>query len=254
MIINTQTVKKTSGGNNNYSVLGGILDDNEMIYPSTKTPEGTVFVPSDNPEDYTKVDWIEATGTQYIETNTVLNSTDKIEAEASFANTTENLAVFCGRAFTPSQSNQMTIFNIGSNGIRADYNAITQFVSFNPTVDTFYKFVMDANKIYIDDVLKHTFSSASFTTINPAYLMASISTDLSAQNLLKGKYKYWKRWNNLGSMTASFYACYHTDTGILGMFDAVNNKFHVNAGTGNFTKPSDTSGEINLAEYLASLS
>lgn len=47
-----------------------------------------------------------------------------------------------------------------------------------------------------------------------------------------------KIWDN-NILVRDFVPCYHTATGIIGMFDTVNNKFYMNAGTGTFLKGAD---------------
>ena len=261
MIINTQTIKKSGGGRGTYQVEAGFLSGyNELIRPSLHTPAGTVFVPSDNPADYTKVDWIgcQENGTggvsqgPYIKTGIVLDSTDKVEAEVSVNNTQNNMSIWSARSFSNNLPvNQFGVFSL-TTGLRFDYGTTT-YSSSVLSANAKHKCLSDKNKAYLDDVLVNEFTSSIFSTVNQVFLFASYWTDDSVGNFLSGRSYGWKCWNSLGNPKASFFPVYHTDTGILGMFDAVNNKFHMNAGAGDFTKPSDTSGEINLAEYLASL-
>ena len=263
MIINTQTIKKSGGGRGTYQVEAGFLSGyNELIRPSLHTPAGTVTIISNNPADFTKIDYLKFTkGSvsgnvqegQYINTGIVINSTDKVEAEASVDDVNDNKAIWSARiTISGTMQRNFTVFSL-SAGTRWDYDS-TQYSATQINANQKYKFTIDANKAYLDDTLIKTFNSATFNTGNSALIGASWNSDNTTPgNLLSGKMYDWKCWNSGGTARGLFYTCYHTETGILGMFDAVNNNFHMNAGTGNFAKPTDTSNEINLAEYLASL-
>lgn len=249
MIINTQTVKKTSGGNNNYSVLGGILDDNELIYPSTKTPAGTVFVPSNNPADYTKVDWLESRNGAFIVVDVKRNGQDvSCEAEFEVINTGGNAFIF---GFGDSASYQYggcfvghttTQWSLLEPGISYNNFGTATLGSYTATLS------LSGNTATVSGDMSYTKSSSNWSTTasyndKPSILALSGSTPIRIK-----KAKYIKA----GNLDSQVYACYHTDTGYLGMFDSVKNRFYI--GNGDFVKPSDTSNEINLAEYLASLS
>ena len=252
MIINTQTVKKTSGGSNNYSVLGGVLDENEMIYPSIKTPAGTVFVPSDNPADFTKVDWLESDGNQYIDTKILPQQNLQWNIKIGTNSGLDNFSVGWG-----SSGSAEACFVTASNAdyrysFSGNYTSHTVPIVKDENLHIFslkngsQKF--DGVEYSTDDTLRNT------ATTGQTIVLFAANWEWESPSIIGQKCRIGYSemlLNNVPSQ--NLISVYHTATGILGMFDAVNNKFHMNAGTGNFTKPSDTSGEINLAEYLASL-
>lgn len=202
-----------------------------------------------NPAEFTKVDWIGSSGTQYIQTDVVLNSTDKVEAQVAFMDTSATTFAWCARE------------SLSSKFINALHLAGTMQVAYydaNESLSSIvqgqkYKISTDGNKFYVDDVLVKTFTAMNFNTVNPACLMASYNPYGTYANKGAMRHSGFKVDTSNDIPRCEYIPVYHTALGIIGMFDVVRNKFNMNAGTGTFEIPSDTSNEINLAEYLASL-
>lgn len=251
MIINTQTVKKSSGGNNNYAVNGRILDDNELIYPSIKTPEGTVVVPSNNPADYTKVDWLQCTGTQAIDCLFYPNNNTRFVADFEIVQRRDWNNLF-GTYGGQSGSNKFFFF--AERGAENYYYGGYRTTADMPTASTAIgRHSLDMNKrVFTYDGNSYTFSSGTFSSEYSFVLLGASTYNGAIGYSLNTKLYSASLYDN-DVLYRNFIPCYHTASGIRGVFDSVHNLFLQNAGTGEFLIPSDTSGEINLAEYLASL-
>lgn len=245
MIINTQTVKKSSGGNNNYSVLGGILDDNELIYPSTKTPAGTVLVPSNNPADYTKVDWLgSTTATNVIDTNIPMNTIGSGSIECEFScDRTVPRGISGG--FSPNAESYQ--FYCNETEIWSRWRS--QTYKYANSDNNFHKIGASPTKLYVDNNVMNINESA--LTKTDTILLFARHNYMNISDYMIGKIKYLWTKNTNNQYTHNLLPCYHTTEGYRVYFDAVSMKAYY--GGFNFEIPSDTSGEINLAEYLASL-
>ena len=90
---------------------------------------------------YTPVEWIKASGTQWINTKYTPKCTDKIEVKVNFSNLTDTQCLYCSRG-TSTTKNTFTSFLLGGK-VRVDrYNA---GVSIDLTVETGKDYVLTAD-------------------------------------------------------------------------------------------------------------
>ena len=176
------------------------------------------------------VEYLESTGTQYIDTLVVLSSTDKVEA----------LAEYTGK---PSSGSSYVFGTFGSNknfGINADlqnsgnfygvwYNQGTVTASTpKPEFNTRYKVEVSSNGIYINNTL---FSNVSgtFTGSNPAYLFWANGTSQPKSIMKLYSCQMWQS----STLVRDFIPCIDENLTPF-MFDKVNCTVYLNAGTGQF--------------------
>lgn len=206
-----------------------------------------------NPSEFTKVDWLGSTGTQRIETGIKMDSAKVLRIKGDFYFTdviTRQLIGSQGGFYIGVVNGKYQLGTAGTTSSNVDVSA-NAWHNFDATFDGNHPSTADNATAIFDDSVNHS-ENIPFSTSND-YMVSLFS--LNGQNLpcncKIGRRDFEIYVNSV--LQRRLTPCYHTETGILGMFDSVNNKFYWNAGTGDFTKPSDTSGEINLAEYLASL-
>ena len=252
MIINAQSVKK-GGGRESYSVGVSFLDKyGELVRPSLHTPEGTVRFAWKNadPADFTKVDWIESTGMQSITTPYVPNNNTSMV----FNFTTKGV---------PDVVDTATFFTAKPNWASASY-------SFYYRKNT-GKFTYHGNENQLSNYLANTnyvltysrsSSSAILTNLDAGTsASAVVSADSGLSHLIlfgwgstdRGGIFRFKDMTltELGANVAKYLPVFETETGLIGLFDAVNNLFLMNTTETAFVIPTDTSNFVNLAEYLA---
>lgn len=174
------------------------------------------------PNEYTEVEYIESTGTQYIDTNYTPVQGDDLE----FKNVTINN--FNGALFSAGiESYQLILLGLGSvcyykyfqvgNAVASSFSTIT-----NGNIK-----VLNGN-LYINNVLKAEadYGGAVNTTLN-IFQRANNTSNLICKI---GEIII----SNNGIIKRDFIPCYRKSDNVAGLYDLVNNTFYTNQGTGNF--------------------
>lgn len=246
MIINTQTIKKSGGGRGTYQVEAGFLSGyNELIRPSLHTPDGSAIILSDNPADYTKVDWLSngATGA-IIVLPFYPNNNSRIKLSVKTDNNDSRLAGARRDAI-----NQAFTVSIYQSSVFSDYG--TERINLSVTLSGGFD-VIDKNKrnVYLNGNLIGTNASATFSSPVPMALFDwNQNAGLMGPTTDEIIMEYAQVYDN-DNLSYDLIPVYYNFYPINGMFDAIHNRFYM-AQRGTFEIPSDTSNEINLATYLA---
>ena len=186
------------------------------------------------PSEYTQVDYIESSGTQYIDTG---------------VNADNNLRVVLDFAYTSiSLSNQ----NIGATRLESGNNARYHILlGGSPTTNRTRVFVNDSGYYTIDDdTNRHLYdinpSIGQVLIDNTSYTIPSNIKDVglnfwlfgrnSTSTIYLSKVKQWAckmYYNNI--LVRDFIPCYRNSDNEVGLYDLVNDVFYTNQGTGDFT-------------------
>ena len=176
------------------------------------------------PADYQQVEYIESSGTQYIDTGYVYNADDEIEIEFMQLVTPGDLRLF-GAYQSGSQICQLGFYNGKLRGNISESNAVTYSTS------TKYKCQLKAGKWYYND---SGFGSTYNTTMTRnAYLFCA--NHGSAFGFTTARVYSLKITRN-NQLIKEFVPCYKVSNNTIGMYDLVNEIFYTNAGTGTFIK------------------
>ena len=209
--------------------------------------------------DYTFVDSITASGTQYIDTGILAGS--DIKAEVKFkSNNSSNYCALGGRdAASGTSRNGFAIWANVSSRVRFDFQS-------NPVVSTaaasttnWNIAIKDGVKNYLNDVRENDNESATFTSAYNMYLFAMLSGTTGATGQMVGSIAYCKIWK-AGVLVRDFMPAIRNSDNVVGMYDTVSGTFFTNAGTGTFvagtplgdgevlklTPSNDTAGVANL--------
>ena len=178
--------------------------------------------------DITPIEFIQTTGTQYIDTGLTGNQNTKIEAKFMPCAAGIMYAYGC----RGDNSHSIT-FTCGTNCYLRFGN---QAIIHTSSVDTIYEVVQDKTKIRINGV-DNTYGAVSdFVTPANIYLMYA-SYDNSSY-YLNGKVYYMKIWSG-ATLVRDFIPVRVGGVGYL--YDKISNKLFGNAGTGSFTLGNDKS-------------
>lgn len=184
------------------------------VTPSSRLPDG-----------YTEVEFIKSSGTQYVDLGFKPNQNTKFEVDVKINNT--KCHVFGAR--TKWKQKAFAIY-WSSN----DENCIqVADLCFNGGVfDTAnrHKIVMTASKLYFDGELKASYSVGNFQCEQNAWLMSCYSS--SPSEYAHGNLYLAKIYDN-GELIRDCIPCIDP-SGTVGIYDAVDEKFYGNAGTGVF--------------------
>ena len=189
------------------------------------------------PSGYQEVEYIETTGTQYINTGIVNKLTSKFEltiqktalegdGNLQFENGTNWWCV--GYAY---DGNYWFAFGKAGNGMA--YEQINQTASYSKVklwVDT-------KNQQYGYDSTSINFTRYGIDDQNAFYIGAK-NNNGSPMQYCKEKIFEFKYYEN-EILLNDFIPCYRTSDSEIGLYDVINNQFYTNNGSGNFTKGAD---------------
>lgn len=181
------------------------------------------FTPRDLPAGYTQVEYLQSTGTQYIDTGFKPNQDTRILAETYCP---LNSKSFCG--VYDSNTKRYGVY-VGSN-YRNDYNTTKLNGS---TTNITQKFVIDKNKnVQTVNGISSTVEYAQFQLTEPLHIFAY--NDRGTATYLGAGIKLYsfKIYDN-GTPVRDFVPCLKGDTP--GLFDLVNGVFYADSsGAGGF--------------------
>lgn len=179
------------------------------------------------PSGYTKLDYIESSGTQYI--NTGFKPNQNTRCVIDIENLSSAQAAFFG-ARANQNAASFTYFSLTATTGRSDYGSSKQSMSFTNTVG---RYTVDQNKnVCTANGVTATGTANTFQLTNNLYLMAVNQADAAIQNA-KLKLYSAKVYDN-GTLVRDFIPCKNAN-GTLGLWDNVNSVFYANAGKGTFS-------------------
>lgn len=179
------------------------------------------------PSGYTKLDYIESSGTQYI--NTGFKPNQNTRCVIDIENLSSAQAAFFGARASQTAAS-FTYFSLTATTGRSDYGSSKQSMSFTNTVG---RYTVDQNKnVCTANGATATGTANTFQLTNNLYLMAVNQADAAIQNA-KLKLYSAKVYDN-GTLVRDFIPCKNAN-GTIGLWDNVNSVFYANAGTGTFS-------------------
>ena len=203
-------------------------------YLAKKSEDGNL------PSEYQKVEYIESTGKQYIDTGITPDTT--LEFDTIF-NTSNNFSqetgrygcIFGSRISSAIADVQLTTYSeIGYHGtIRCGNNyGDNAWLSNNVKINAKLK-----NNMYYVDNREIRSTTIEVSNDYNIYIFALNQSGIAIQN---GKLKLYtfKLWKN-DVLVRDFIPCYRKSDNVIGMYDLVTNTFFTNAGTGEFLKGSN---------------
>ena len=201
------------------------------------------------PEGYTQVEYIESTGTQYIDTGYIpSDSGGRIESKASFTDFT---------VITSGESN-LNLYGVESPsspwnllGLRATTAKRLNFLTYgnssapnaNIVENTVYTFEQQYSRIDSTNYrVKCTFDGTVIrnSSLSSSDVIRQVNMYVFASNINEAKKRYSKaklyyfRMYDGDNLVRDLVPCIKDSTGKAGMYDIVNNVFYGNSGTGDF--------------------
>ena len=192
------------------------------------------------PAAYTELEYIESSGTQYIDTNYYPNSDDLFEMKIRFNADTAQQRVFCSRI----NDGKKKIFEVYVNGSKQFACNITTESetnrAFSPAVAvaTGVDYVLNRTGNFTYSLNGTSYSVSSYTYLEgedytePLHLFGgSYIVSLGGKNF-NGRFYYFKVPNKIHLVPAK-----RNSDNAIGMYDKVSGTFLTNAGTGEFIIP-----------------
>ena len=201
------------------------------------------------PPEYQQVEYIQSTGTQYIDTGIYASENNSFEVKAQLVHTDNtSQTVWGGRNSSTAnqlQGNQLSFVKSSSHYqfISGDTNVASE------TWDTnLHIFYANKNKLYIDNRLVYTVQSAPITSKNNVYIFTTNTAGDVGFNGGSLKIYYFKIWSG-DTLVRDFIPCYRKEDNVVGMYDLVEGKFYENKGTGSFVKGLNLESAYSLGNY-----
>lgn len=197
---------------------------------------------SNIPNEYKEVEYIESTGTQYINTNIIPTNTTGVEAKITICNDNHRDNIFIGCRDTGNGENRYWI--------DVDWSTDTLIFGFNGNTNINDRYLLKGSDVgksfiismnYMNDrtgkvngiTYDTSISSKTLVSISkPIYIFAGNRSGSAA-------YQYSGKLYNLKitdgtNVIRNFVPCYRNSDNVAGLYDLVNNVFYTNQGTGNF--------------------
>lgn len=207
------------------------------------------------PVEYQEVEYIESTGTQYIDTGIKLNQDSKIITEIQLTNDGSQPNAMFGSRTSSTENNFECVSSSSSNvGIRIDFqsyetNRLT--TEFNNEKNYI---VISKTLMQIGERTKRQISYTDFETPSNCYIFYVSGKNIYGQKAQMRLYNFKIYQNDV--LIKDFIPCYKKINNEIGLYDLVSNTFFTNAGTGEFLKGNSVQEKLpniyQRVEYIES--
>lgn len=223
-------VNSTSGLNIDFLGTNKIVDiDSKNVQLLSKDTEWIFqFVPGPKlPSGYTELEYIQSSGTQYIDTGFKPNQDTRVTCDFEYISSVEEQTIFMARR--TSAQDQFGLFH-NTAGWTFRYGANS---AENNTIGIMDRILLDINKnVATLNGVKLTNSAATFNTGTNLMLFVR-NTNGTLNNYAIAKLYACSIYSDETTMIRNFIPC-KNPSGVIGLYDLVNNQFYQNAGTGTF--------------------
>lgn len=201
------------------------------------------------PLGFTRVEYLQSTGTQYIDTGFVPTS-DNFQFEIRMLS--QNTSAYLGYRSVNSGTatgDMRWFFNYSDGRVAIRYGDTTENSTLSFNTQTTHRFYFNGSSLYVDDVNYLTTTRKYATPVYKSFYLFSVnasgyySADIAS---FVGRIYYTKIWDN-DVLVRDFIPCID-QLGVPCMYDLVGKKPYYNQGTGTFT----VGRQIIPVEYLGS--
>lgn len=184
-------------------------------------------------EKYVFVEYLESTGTQWIDTGFKPDGNTTFDIDYQFTTITAHSCLIGVRGNgSDAYRNQFMILALKNKNLTLSYGDIVQRIL--TTADTNrHSISMSEGRTYIDDTFCGGFARDSFTCYYDLELFAGNNNGVSGEWCSKMKLYSCQIYDN-GTLVRDFKPCYRKRDKVGGIYDTVSGTFYENQGTGNF--------------------
>ena len=192
------------------------------------TERRVINVNADFNKYYTNLEYLESSGTQYIDTGFIPNQDTSIEVDG-YTNSNKSLY---------GTEKGINGTGVGPTGPTMGFYYFTDYTGrYNSdiAVNVRHTFKQEKNKLYVDNNLIHVFNETTSSSNYPIFLFGrSDSTNGSLNDYGPGRIYSVKIWND-DKLVRNMIPCLRKSDDEVGLYDLVNDIFYKNQGTGEFT-------------------
>lgn len=192
-----------------------------------------VFDTGGLPSGYTALEYIQSSGTQYIETGFNPTSQTSISARLKIPEYAKRVCLFGARDGTSDASkNQLLVFYTGTNYLRYDYFD-GQKVTISSNLSGEVNLLIDKNIVTIGESSVSAKQPAEQSEVSYGLILFAMNNSGSLG--YKSTFTLYSfQISNNGTLVRDFAPC-KNPSGAVGLYDMVGRTFYGNAGTGTFT-------------------
>lgn len=230
---------------------GGTLTDNTK-YVSYNEPYGTLPTPTKEgyrfvgwAEQYQQLEYIESTGTQYIDTGLIANQDTGFEIDFTTNNalsTSEFGSIFGARTSSKNNEYQLTTYSSNNSykGTLRYGNSNSYNAGFNNTTERQHMILK--NKVYTGNSNESIQLDSTFETPVNLTIFGVNENGTVIQNGSLKLYSFKIYDGN--TLVRDFVPSIRTNDDSIGLYDVQNNQFYTNSGTGSFIIPQTSKNYI----------
>lgn len=217
---------------------GSVRDDEDDVsstYPATSGYQGVIYVRIPlkplTINDFQLVEYIQSTGTQYVNTGINPTQNTKMELDVAFLGSSgTNVAGV--RNTSADTTNRFGIISFGSaNKLGAFFGAASvQGAAFDQAR---HSYALDSSALIMDGTSYAVTSGGTFACTYPITLGAW-NNGANGVECNSARIYSCKLYGN-GEMVRNLVPCYRKSDNVPGLWDKVENRFFMNAGSGSFT-------------------
>ena len=196
------------------------------------------------PNGYTELEYLESTGTQYIDTGISYQSTDTFKLDFMVTDLSSSKHVVSNNRvdqtdafFQVAQTSTLLLADINNDGSGIGRVSTDQITSLNNRIKVY---IPDGQTVYMNDTLIGTAPNPLNTNSNTLRLFGSY---ISAESNIR---IYSLKIGN----KAYLIPAKRDSDGVLGMYDMVSGTFYTNAGSGTFTAGHRLPSGYTELEYI----
>jgi hypothetical protein len=195
---------------------------------------------------YTKLEYLESTGTQYIDTGLLFTATSEASVEIKFNMPT--VANCCIAGSENSGTGWAFIPQINSGGVRIYHQSLSAWNKVTISANTDYVLNMRQSSTFTETLngVAYTGSCNSKSWPTRTYALFGDNTVNYGFNQFASVKIYYCRITQDGKVSRDLIPVMRNSDGALGMYDLANDVFYTNAGTGSFIAGS----EIEIPKYI----
>lgn len=223
----------TNAGSGTF-IAGTAIDGSSFAGKANKMYVGVANKPTvELPSGYTQVEYIESSGTQYIDTGFKPNNNTRVVMDfqlTSIGGSVNNWACIFGSSDTTTNINSFALWHTGE--VFAYYYGANTNKTFPSTLIGTEEYLVDCNSETA--TMNGNTVSVSSATFSGAYPLCLFGVNYGddVSHLVKCKLKYCQIYDN-GTLARNLVPVQKSD-GTVGMYDTINSKFYTNGGSGTF--------------------
>lgn len=196
---------------------------------------------------YREVEYIQSSGTQYIDTGFVPNQDTRVVMDCEVTNFPENWAALFSTRSDSETTNAFAFYYKDAGNVYDQYGSQNVNLA-NQTVTG--RRIVDKNKniATVDGTVINTFAYTAFTAQCSLCLFMDRMPTKAAKYFFSGKTYSCRIYDN-GTLVRDYVPVINPN-GTPGMFDKITKQFHANKGTGNFAAGAET-GATHVSSGVA---